>query len=73
MTGNPERTVINDRYELQQRIGRAGMADVFLARDLLLDRPVAIKLLPSEMAADAQFVTRFQREARAGNATARPR
>ena len=45
MTGNTERTVLNDRYEIQQRIGRGGMADVFLARDLLLDRPVAIKVL----------------------------
>ena len=43
MTGRQERTVLNDRYEIQQRIGRGGMADVFLARDLLLDRPVAIK------------------------------
>ena len=44
MTGNNERTVLNERYEIQQRIGRGGMADVFLARDLLLDRPVAIKV-----------------------------
>ena len=45
MTDNGERTVLNDRYEIQQRIGRGGMADVFLARDLLLDRLVAIKVL----------------------------
>ncbi|MFZ4720973.1 MAG: Stk1 family PASTA domain-containing Ser/Thr kinase [Ilumatobacteraceae bacterium] len=63
MTGNPERTVINDRYELQQRIGRGGMADVFLARDLLLDRPVAIKVLFPEFAVDPNFVERFRREA----------
>ncbi|MEZ5272929.1 MAG: Stk1 family PASTA domain-containing Ser/Thr kinase [Ilumatobacteraceae bacterium] len=63
MSGNPERTVLNDRYELQQRIGRGGMADVFLARDLLLDRPVAIKVLFPEFAVDPNFVERFRREA----------
>jgi beta-lactam-binding protein with PASTA domain len=63
VSGNPERTVLNDRYELQQRIGRGGMADVFLARDLLLDRPVAIKVLFPEFAVDPNFVERFRREA----------
>ena len=63
MTGNQERTVLNERYEIQQRIGRGGMADVFLARDLLLDRPVAIKVLFPEFAVDPNFVERFRREA----------
>ncbi|MEY4176036.1 MAG: hypothetical protein RI900_3201, partial [Actinomycetota bacterium] len=63
MTGNNERVVLNERYELQQRIGRGGMADVFLARDLLLDRPVAIKVLFPEFAVDPNFVERFRREA----------
>ena len=63
MTDNTERTVLNDRYEIQQRIGRGGMADVFLARDLLLDRPVAIKVLFPEFATDPNFVERFRREA----------
>ncbi len=63
MTDNPERTVLNERYEIQQRIGRGGMADVFLARDLLLDRPVAIKVLFPEFAVDPNFVERFRREA----------
>ena len=63
MSGNTERTVLNDRYELEQRIGRGGMADVFLARDLLLDRPVAIKVLFPEFAIDPNFVERFRREA----------
>ncbi|MEO5901652.1 MAG: Stk1 family PASTA domain-containing Ser/Thr kinase, partial [Ilumatobacteraceae bacterium] len=65
MTGSNERTVLNDRYEIQQRIGRGGMADVFLARDLLLDRPVAIKVLFPEFATDPNFVERFRREAQA--------
>ena len=63
MSSNNERTVLNDRYEIQQRIGRGGMADVFLARDLLLDRPVAIKVLFPEFAVDPNFVERFRREA----------
>ena len=62
-TENGERTVLNDRYEIQQRIGRGGMADVFLARDLLLDRLVAIKVLFPEFATDPNFVERFRREA----------
>ena len=49
MSDNTERIVLNDRYEIQQRIGRGGMADVFLARDLLLDRPVAVKVLRPNM------------------------
>ncbi|TPW15638.1 MAG: putative serine/threonine protein kinase [Acidimicrobiaceae bacterium] len=63
MTDNNERIVLNDRYEIQNRIGRGGMADVFLARDLLLDRPVAIKVLFPEFATDPNFVERFRREA----------
>ncbi len=65
MSSSDERTVLNDRYEIQQRIGRGGMADVFLARDLLLDRPVAIKVLFPEFATDPNFVERFRREAQA--------
>jgi len=59
----PERPVLNDRYQIEQRIGRGGMAEVFLARDLLLDRPVAIKVLFPEFAIDPTFVERFRREA----------
>lgn len=58
-----QKTVINDRYEIEKRVGRGGMADVFLARDLLLDRPVAIKVLFPEFATDPNFVERFRREA----------
>jgi serine/threonine-protein kinase len=56
-------TTLNDRYELQQRIGKGGMADVYLARDVLLDRLVAIKVLFPEFATDPSFVERFRREA----------
>ena len=65
MSNSGEATVINDRYEIHKRIGRGGMADVFLARDLLLDRQVAIKVLFPEFAIDPNFVERFRREAQA--------
>lgn len=65
MSGSDERSIINERYEIERRIGRGGMADVFLARDLLLDRPVAVKVLFPEFATDPAFVERFRREAQA--------
>jgi serine/threonine-protein kinase len=58
-------TVFSGRYELHRRIGRGGMAEVSLARDQLLDRPVAIKVLFPEFATDPAFVERFRREATA--------
>lgn len=61
----PERPVLNGRYELHSRIARGGMADVFLAHDQLLDRPVAVKVLFPQFAAEPQFVERFRREAQA--------
>ena len=64
MSGN-DNAMVNDRYEIQQRVGRGGMADVFLARDVLLDRPVAVKVLFPEFATDPAFVERFRREAQA--------
>ena len=65
MSTSGEATVVNDRYEIHRRIGRGGMADVFLARDRLLDRQVAIKVLFPEFAIDPNFVERFRREAQA--------
>src|SRR4051812_34020455 len=60
-----EPLVYNGRYEVQRRIARGGMAEVFLARDLLLARPVAVKVLFPEFAGDPSFVARFRREAQA--------
>ena len=57
-------TVFNGRYELHRRLARGGMAEVYLARDQLLDRPVAVKVLFPEFATDPTFVERFRREAR---------
>ena len=58
-----ETHVFGGRYELHRRLARGGMADVFLARDALLDRPVALKVLFPEFATDPSFVERFRREA----------
>jgi len=55
--------MLNDRYALHARIAKGGMADVLLARDELLKRPVAVKMLFPEFAADPSFVERFRREA----------
>ncbi|GAB4530821.1 MAG: hypothetical protein Fur0018_18300 [Anaerolineales bacterium] len=53
------------RYLVKDRLGRGGMATVYLANDPRFQREVAIKILPLEMAADDTFRQRFEREARA--------
>ena len=55
---------IGDRYRLERLLGRGGMGAVFLAHDLTLDRPVAVKVLPPEVAHDQKLVMRFEHEAR---------
>ena len=66
MTDTPSgATVFNDRYELHRKIARGGMADVYLAHDQLLDRPVAVKVMFPEHAREQAFVERFRREAQA--------
>src|SRR3954468_23664202 len=52
------------RYSLERELGRGGMGVVYLAREVRLDRPVAIKLLPPELAAQERLRDRFLREAR---------
>jgi beta-lactam-binding protein with PASTA domain/predicted Ser/Thr protein kinase len=61
----PAARVFNDRYELVRHVARGGMAQVYLAKDLLLDRPVALKVLFPELSVDRSFVERFRREAQA--------
>ena len=56
-------TVIDDRYEVLERVGSGGMADVYLASDRLLGRRVAVKVLHHRFAEDEEFVERFKREA----------
>jgi serine/threonine-protein kinase len=60
------------RYSLVRELGRGGMGVVFLARDVALDRPVAIKLLPPALAADPAFRERFLREAQMAASLAHP-
>jgi serine/threonine-protein kinase len=57
--------VIADRYELEELCGSGGMSSVFRARDLQLDRSVAIKILHERYVDDPEYVERFRREARA--------
>ncbi|MFA9564675.1 MAG: Stk1 family PASTA domain-containing Ser/Thr kinase, partial [Acidimicrobiales bacterium] len=57
--------VIAERYEVQGKLARGGMAEVFIGQDTSLDRPVAIKVMFPEFAADTAFVERFRREAQA--------
>src|SRR4051794_4269995 len=54
---------IAGRYELERRLGAGGMSTVFLARDSVLERPVAVKLLAEHLSDDEAFVARFRREA----------
>jgi serine/threonine protein kinase len=64
MTSMQGRTLA-DRYELSERIGAGGMGTVWRARDTLLGRDVAVKILHEGLASDAAFAERFRREARA--------
>jgi predicted Ser/Thr protein kinase len=57
--------VIADRYEVEALCGSGGMSSVFRARDRLLDRHVALKILHEHHAGDDEYVERFRREARA--------
>ncbi|MFV4912706.1 Stk1 family PASTA domain-containing Ser/Thr kinase [Microbacterium lacticum] len=67
-----ERRVLSDRYEVGELIGRGGMASVYRGRDLTLGREVAIKILESDLAADATFRTRFRLEAQAASRMSHP-
>lgn len=57
--------VLNDRYEVIEKIGEGGMATAYRGRDRVLGRVVAIKVMRPELASDAAFLSRFRREARA--------
>lgn len=59
-----ENTMLNKRYEILRTIGQGGMAEVYLAHDILLDRNVAIKMLREQFAADKALLEQFRREAK---------
>lgn len=64
--GDPlEGAVLDGRYRVGARIATGGMSTVYRGVDLRLDRPVALKVMDARYAGDAQFLTRFQLEARA--------
>jgi len=56
-------TEVAGRYLIERRLGAGGMSTVFMARDTVLERPVAVKLLAEHLADDEAFVYRFRREA----------
>jgi serine/threonine-protein kinase len=64
--------VIVDRYELEELVGTGGMSSVFKARDRLLERSVALKILHEQYSEDTEYVERFRREARAVAQLAHP-
>jgi len=72
MSSSSDATVINERYAVRRRVGRGGMADVFLAHDLLLNRDIAVKVLFPEFAVDPKFVERFRREAQSAASLSHP-
>lgn len=63
---------LDGRYRIESLAARGGMASVFLATDLRLRRPVAVKVMHQSLAEDPQFVERFRREARAAAALTHP-
>src|SRR5437660_1654117 len=60
------------RYEIRSKIGEGGMGEVYLAQDTKLDRKVALKILPSEVASNRDRMDRFVREAKAAAALNHP-
>ncbi|MFS0915710.1 Stk1 family PASTA domain-containing Ser/Thr kinase [Brevibacillus sp. 179-C 1.1 NHS] len=56
---------LGGRYQIESRVGGGGMAIVYKAKDLILNRPVAVKVLRSQFGTDEDFVNRFRREAQA--------
>ncbi|MEI5906127.1 Stk1 family PASTA domain-containing Ser/Thr kinase [Bacillus spongiae] len=61
---------INGRYKVLEMIGGGGMANVYLARDMILDRDVAVKVLRMDFATQDEFIRRFKREAQSATSLA---
>ena len=65
-------TIFGDRYEIGALIGAGGMSDVFIAKDIRLNREVAVKVLRSDLNREQTFVTRFRKEALAAAGLSHP-
>jgi serine/threonine-protein kinase len=65
MNGDLSGRTLGGRYRVEGELGRGGMARVYRGTDTVLGRPVAVKVLSPQFAEDANFVTRFRREAQA--------
>ena len=63
---------ISDRYKILRIIGGGGMANVYLARDMILDRDVALKILRMDFSNDEEFIRRFHREAQSATSLTHP-
>jgi beta-lactam-binding protein with PASTA domain/tRNA A-37 threonylcarbamoyl transferase component Bud32 len=66
------KTTLSGRYELIERVGGGGMALVYKARDTLLDRNVAVKVLRQQYVHDEEFIRRFRREAQSAASLSHP-
>ncbi|HJZ88575.1 MAG TPA: protein kinase, partial [Polyangia bacterium] len=64
--------ILDGRFEILSLIGEGGMGAVYKARQISVDRPVAIKVLSKQLAGDAQWAQRFQNEARAASRLRHP-
>ena len=65
MTTMLEPTILNNRYRLEERQATGGMATIYRAIDLMLERTVAIKILRADLSSDPEFRERFRQEAKA--------
>lgn len=63
---------LSGRYKVLEMIGGGGMANVYLAHDMILDRDVAVKVLRLDFANDDEFIRRFHREAQSATSLAHP-
>ena len=64
---------LSDRYEILSKVGAGGMSDVCKAKDHILSRFVAIKVLKQEFSEDSSFVTKFRAEAQSARASCHSR
>lgn len=65
-------TILDKRYEIMENVGSGGMATVYRAKDLILNRMVAVKILKSELSNDEEFVTKFEKESQSAASLSHP-